>query len=256
MSYVVVCTVAFVVSTLTLFSGFGLGTLLMPAFALFFRTPIAIAATALVHLANNLFKLLLVGRHADPGVVVRFALPAGAGAVLGAGVLARVAELPPLAVYDLAGRAREVTPVKLTIGVLILGFALLELLPRRRRLRFARRHLMVGGLVSGFFGGLSGHQGALRSVVLVSARLDKDAFVGTSVVAAVVVDVARLLVYGIQMIPAEKGLSPLVVAATAAALVGSFIGTRLLGAMTMRSIQLMVGAMLVLVGTGLATGLF
>ena len=34
MSYVLVCLVALVASTLTLFSGFGLGTLLLPAFAL------------------------------------------------------------------------------------------------------------------------------------------------------------------------------------------------------------------------------
>ena len=36
MEYLVVCTVALVVSGLTLFSGFGLGTVLMPALALFF----------------------------------------------------------------------------------------------------------------------------------------------------------------------------------------------------------------------------
>ena len=71
-------------------------------------------------------------------MVVRFALTAGAGAMLGAAVLALVADLPPLAVHELAGRAREVTPVKLTIGVLILGFAIFELLPHLRRLRFAR----------------------------------------------------------------------------------------------------------------------
>ena len=39
----------------------------MPAFALFFPVPIAIAATALIHLANNLFKVYLVGRDADWG---------------------------------------------------------------------------------------------------------------------------------------------------------------------------------------------
>ncbi len=56
-----VCLVALLASGLTLFSGFGLGTLLLPAFALFFPVEIAVAATAIVHLINNLFKLLLVG---------------------------------------------------------------------------------------------------------------------------------------------------------------------------------------------------
>lgn len=65
MVYLIICAVALVVSALTLFSGFGLGTLLMPAFAIFFPIEIAIATTAIVHLANNIFKLVLVGKMAD-----------------------------------------------------------------------------------------------------------------------------------------------------------------------------------------------
>jgi hypothetical protein len=74
--YITICTVALLASGLTLFSGFGLGTILMPVFALFFPLPLAIASTAVVHLSNNLFKLLLLGRHADRGVVIRFGIPA------------------------------------------------------------------------------------------------------------------------------------------------------------------------------------
>ena len=58
MDILVVALVAFFASSLTLFSGFGLGTILMPAFALMMPVEVAIAATAVVHLANNLFKLV------------------------------------------------------------------------------------------------------------------------------------------------------------------------------------------------------
>lgn len=75
MEYLFVCTVAIMISTLTLFSGFGLGTVLMPAFALFFPVPVAIAATAVLRLANNIFKVILVGKKADWVVILRFALP-------------------------------------------------------------------------------------------------------------------------------------------------------------------------------------
>lgn len=91
MSYLIICTVALLVSGLTLFSGFGLGTLLMPAFALFFPVEVAVAATAIVHLANKIFKVGLVGRNADFGVVWRFALPAAVAAMLGALLLLSVA---------------------------------------------------------------------------------------------------------------------------------------------------------------------
>ena len=259
MSYVVVCTVALLVSALTLFSGFGLGTLLMPAFAIFFPVPVAIAATAVVHLANNLFKMVLVGRRADAAVVVRFALPAAAGAMLGAWLLTRFAEVPPLATYELGGR-REVTLVKLTIAALMIVFALFELRPGFERLGFDRRWLPLGGLLSGFFGGVSGHQGALRAAFLVNAGLDQAAFIGTNVAAAVIVDVARLVVYGAglhesHLLPVAPGTGGLVMAATLAAFVGAFLGTRLIGSVTMHAVRVTVGAMLLIVALGLGAGL-
>lgn len=67
MAYIVISITALFVSALTLFSGFELGTVLMPAFALFFPIQIVTAATAVVHLANNIFKIILVGRDADRG---------------------------------------------------------------------------------------------------------------------------------------------------------------------------------------------
>jgi hypothetical protein len=49
MEYVVICLAAIITSGLTLFSGFGLGTLLMPVFAVFFPVEVAVALTAIVH---------------------------------------------------------------------------------------------------------------------------------------------------------------------------------------------------------------
>jgi hypothetical protein len=175
----------------------------------------------------------------------------------GAAVLTRFADVPPLATYELGGRVRELTLVKLTVGALMLVFAVLELVPGFARLRFPPRWLVVGGLLSGFFGGLSGHQGALRSAFLVNAGLAKDAFVGTSVVSVVVVDLARLPVYGAGLHGALvqlDGLGGLVGAATLAAFAGSFLGARLLGTITMRSIRLIVGTMLIAVAVCLGAG--
>jgi len=47
--YVIICLAAFLASALTFFSGFGLGTILMPVFALFFPVEVAIGLTAIVH---------------------------------------------------------------------------------------------------------------------------------------------------------------------------------------------------------------
>ncbi|VAX41501.1 Protein of unknown function DUF81, partial [hydrothermal vent metagenome] len=151
--------VALVAAGLTLFSGFGLGTLLLPAFAAFFPPEIAIGATAIVHFANNCFKLVLIGRNADWRVVVRFGLPAILAAVVGALLLGQLASVhTPLVSYELAGRVGAVTPIGLVVGVLIVCFAAIELHPKIKRLEINPRYLPIGGVLSGFFGGLSGHQ--------------------------------------------------------------------------------------------------
>src|SRR5512140_67957 len=115
MNYLAICLCAFLASGLTLFSGFGLGTLLLPVMALFFPIDAAIALTAVVHCLNNLFKFALLGRHADRGTVLRFGLPAILAALAGAGALLWLSHLPPLFSYQLLGRHLKVTPVKLVI---------------------------------------------------------------------------------------------------------------------------------------------
>jgi hypothetical protein len=260
MEYLLISFVALVVSALTLFSGFGLGTVLMPVFALFFPLPVAVAATAVVHLANNLFKLALLGRWANWSIVARFALPAAIMAMVGAALLALFDRLPPLVNYQLGDQLHQVSVVKLVIALVIIAFALFDLLPRFHDLTFDPRYLPLGGMLSGFFGGLSGNQGALRSAFLIKAGLDKEAFVGTGVVATVLVDVARLLVYGLAFYTTsfaqlESGVFGLVLAATLAAFVGAVLGRRWLKKVTLRTVQVIVGVGLILLGFGLGIGL-
>jgi hypothetical protein len=258
--YALVAITALVVSGLTLFSGFGLGTVLMPAFALFFPVPTAIAATAVVHLANNLFKAGLVGRQADWRVVTRFSVPAAIAAAFGASALVLFAGLPVLGSYELLGRQHEVTAVKLAIGILIVGFALLELSPAFAALAIPPRYLVFGGLLSGFFGGLSGNQGAFRSAFLIKLGLSKQAFIATGVVSAVIVDTVRLAVYGASYVTAgfealPREIAGVVIAATLAAFAGSYLGARLLRKVTLRVVRIIVALTMVGVGAALAAGL-
>lgn len=255
MSYVVICTVALFASALTFFSGFGLGTLLLPAFALFVPIEQAVALTAVVHLLNSLFKLLLTVKHADWPVVLRFGLPALAMSFAGAWLLLWLAGGAPLFTYRPFGHVVAVTPASFVIGLLLLVFALLELLPAFRNLAFPPRYLAAGGALSGFFGGLSGMQGALRSAFLVRAGLSKEGFIATGVVLACVIDLARLAVY--SSMPHENVGSNLYLlgAAVLAAFAGAAIGNSHLRKMTLPGIQRFVAVLLVAVALGLMSGL-
>ncbi|MGE5844537.1 MAG: TSUP family transporter [Syntrophaceae bacterium] len=256
MEYVVIAIASFLISGLTLFSGFGLGTLLLPFFALFFPLDMAVALTAVVHLLNNLFKLVLLGRKADRAVVLRFGIPAIVASFAGAEGLLFLSGMNPLCQYALGGKIFFVTPLKVAIAVLIIVFALFEIVPRLARLSFDRRYLVLGGVLSGFFGGLSGHQGALRSAFLLRAGLSPEGFIATGVVIACLVDIVRVPVYITHFSSAVLGASGmLLVVATLAAFLGAFIGNRLAKKVTMRYVQIVVAVMLFVIAIGLGTGL-
>jgi uncharacterized membrane protein YfcA len=234
----------------------------MPVFAIFFPIEVAIAATAVVHLANNLFKLGLLVRHADWGVVARFAMPGALMAVVGALILTSLSDLPVLATYAIGNQSFEVMTIKVVIGVLIAVFALLELVPSlEARIQFSRKYLILGGGLSGFFGGLSGFQGALRSAVLIRCGLEKEVFIATGVVCAVVVDFFRLATYGVAFFSRHFGMvvqaggAGLVGTTTLAAFVGALVGARLMKKVKMVTVQWIVGVMLVFLAIGLSAGL-
>lgn len=254
MSYAVIGAAALGASLLTLFSGFGLGTLLMPAFALFFPPDAAVALTALVHLANNLFKLVLLGRFADRPLVLRFGLPSIVGAALGAWLLVALSGMGALATWTLGGRVCSVTGLKLTIAALMLGFVAFELWAEER-LHVPPRLIPAGGLLSGFFGGLSGHQGALRAAVLVRAGLSKEAFIATGVVVACLVDVTRLSIYAEHLRRTAAGHGTLLAWAGLWAFVGTFVGSRLVKKATMGTVRAVVASLMSLVAVLLASGL-
>lgn len=256
MDFLVICSVAFVASVLTFFTGFGLGTLLLPAFAAFFPAEVAVALTAVVHFLNSLFKLVLVGRRANIHIAVRFGVPAIVAAFGGAFVLVWLASQEPLWAYEVAGRSFQVMPVAFVIAVLMVVFAILELWPRFKQASIPMRYMPIGGLLTGFFGGLSGHQGALRSAFLIRAGLEKDSFVATGVVIAAVVDVTRLLVYSERFFAADLARNgPLLGAAVLAAFAGAVAGNRLLHKISLRSIEVAVAVLLVIVAMGLGTGI-
>lgn len=256
MEYAVVAIAALLGAGLTLFSGFGLGTVLLGVLVLIFPPGIAVVVTAVVHFLNNIFKFALLGRHADRAVVLRFGLPAIVGAWLGAQALVLLTEFPPLWTYVLAGEVHVITPVKLAIGILLLAFALLELSPRAQLASVPRRHLALGGLLSGFFGGLSGHQGALRSMFLLKAGLTKEGFIATGIVIALFIDVTRLSTYFTGLDDFDWHANILLIAiATVAAFAGSFIGTRILNKVTFKTVQYVVVALLLLISLGLSSGL-
>jgi hypothetical protein len=256
MEIIIIVIAAFFTAMLTFFSGFGLGTILAPVFAIFFPIDVAIALTGVVHFSNNLFKIALVGKNTDKAVLLKFGIPAILASFLGAWLLLKITVLPTLYQYQLWGKDFEITPVKLIIALLLITFSILEISPSFQKVQFSKDKLMLGGALSGFFGGLSGIQGAIRSAFLIKSGLSKEAYIATGVVIACLVDFTRLTVYASRFTTANlhENLT-LLISATLAAIAGALIGSKLLKKVTLRFIQLIVAVMLVLISIALGLGI-
>lgn len=256
LEYVLICVTALLASLLTFFSGFGLGTILLPVLALFFPIDIAIALTGIVHLLNNLFKLVLVGKYAVLKIVLKFGLPAIFAAFAGAELLIILTDVNPIAIYNIGDGIFFITPVKLIIAILMIAFSIIELIPKFKRLQFKENKLFLGGVLSGFFGGLSGHQGALRSAFLIKLGLSKESFIATGVVIACLIDFTRLSVYFNRFI--GSGVTDninLLIIATISAFIGAYFGNMLLNKVTLNFIQTFVAVMILIIAIGLGAGL-
>ena len=259
MDFVVIGLVAFLASGLTLYSGFGLGTVLLPAFALFFSAPVAVAATGVVHLLNGLFKGGLLWRQAHWGTVLRFGLPAIPAAVAGAWLLGRLGAGEALFTWSAAGRAFGPTPAAVTVGAVMIVLGLLELQPWFQRLAAPPRLAPVGGLATGFLGGLTGQQGALRSMFLLRFGLDPARFIATGAMIAVLIDLSRLPVYALTVgsaagtLDTRQGL--LVGWAVLCAFAGAWGAVRWLKKVTIGLVRGVVAAAMLTIGAALMAGL-
>ena len=142
------------------------------------------------------------------------------------------------------------------IGIFIIIFSAVELVPGNKKLSFGQKYLPIGGLLSGFFGGLSGHQGALRSGFLIRAGLTKEAFIATGVVISCLVDFSRLFIYRSQFFDVNfENTGLLLLAAVAFAFLGAFLGKRYLKKVTIRSIRIFVSILLFAIAICLIMGI-
>lgn len=251
----IIILVSFIASLLTFFSGFGLGTLLTPVFALFFPLPTAITLTAIVHFLNNIFKLGLVFKNINWPIAFRFGIASIAGALIGAYCLNYLDSSSLNITYHLFHKELTTSFLKITVALLLIVFALFELIPVLKKIEFGTNKLLIGGIITGFFGGLTGNQGALRSAFLIRFNLTKEMFIATGIIIACMVDISRLSVY-MKHFSSEliNNNSSLLIGATISAFAGAFIGSKALKKVTLSFVQNIVACMLLLIATLLGLG--
>jgi uncharacterized membrane protein YfcA len=246
MEYVVIPIVALLSSILTLLSGFGLGMLLSAAMFLFFPLDVAVAITAVVHFANNIFKFSIFKKYINYGIVLKFGLPALIFSFLGALLLTKITGLSAFAEISFGTQIFKFFPLNATLGFLMIFFAWVPLNTKKHS---SFIFLASGGILSGFFGGLAGHQGGIRSAFLSKLKLRKEVFIASGVMISLIVDITRISVYFKKGVlePARNEIN-LVLLAILFAFIGVYFGKKLMEKTTFEIIKKIVQILLTFQG--------
>lgn len=193
-------------------AGFGIGSILTPALSTQVPATVAVAAVSIPHFAATALRLWMLRSHIDLQLLKSFGVMSAIGGLCGA------------ALSSLAtSRSLEIT-----LAMLLLFVGLGTLTGTTKRMRFSGPSAWIAGTVSGFLGGLVGNQGGLRAGAMTGLGVSRDAFVATATATGLIVDTARMPVYFAVRWSELAALWPLILGMTVTALIGTFIGTKLL----------------------------
>lgn len=202
--------VCVVVAALTVPAGFGLATMMTPVFLVWFDPHQAIAGVAIVHGVHNLIKSRMLREHIDRDALKRFGWALLIGALIGAVLQSFIPS----------------DPLLLVVGLALIVLPLLKVSESWSSIRLPEAEDRLGGFGSGFLGGLTGHQGALRAMFLKERLPDKSAYAATAAVLALVVDLTRIPIYLVNDASVLSTNTWLMVGFVLSALVGAQLGKR------------------------------
>ena len=220
-------------------AGFGIGSLLTPAISTLTGARLAVAAVSIPHAVGTAIRFWRFRRDINWAVVRSFGVMSAAGGLTGAllntWTTNRVLEIVFGSLLLIAG-ASQVT-----------GYA--------QRWHLRGPLAWVGGALSGFFGGLVGNQGGIRTAAMLGFEVGKRQFVATTTAVALLIDVARVPIYLAVDADELAPLWPTMMFATVGVVVGTFFGETLLARVPEQRFRAVIGALLFLLGLSFLIGL-
>jgi len=234
--HVFVLLAAVLAGAVAALSGFGVGSLLTPLLAVRYGAKLAVAIVSVPHLVATAARFSNLREHVDRRVFLNFGILSAVGGLLGALLNAR-ANSPALAIV---------------FGGLLMFAGISGLSGFTDRMHFGRRTAWVAGALSGFFGGLVGNQGGIRSAALLGFAIKKETLVATATAVALIVDGSRMPVYLAIESKGILGAWPLLIVATIGVLLGTFWGVGLLRKMPERAFRRLLDCLILALGIYMA----
>ena len=213
-------------------SGFGTSTIMVPVLTLFFPLPLTLLFVGVIHLFGDLWKMLLFRKGLDWRLVLSFGAPgvllSYVGAELSVGADAAILER--------------------LLGAFLLLYVLFLFRHESWRLPQSTAVAVSGGALSGFFAGLFGVGGAIRSTFLAAFNLPKETYIFVSGAVALVIDLVRVGTYLGEGVRLETMLLYGMAAFVPISLLGAFLAKKVVNRIPQRTFRLVIAVLLGLIG--------
>ncbi|OGK27713.1 hypothetical protein A3C28_02375 [Candidatus Roizmanbacteria bacterium RIFCSPHIGHO2_02_FULL_39_9] len=232
MELIYLTTLTLIASAVGTMTGFGTSTIMVPLLSLFLPLPLVLLFVGVLHWFGDIWKMLFFKKGFNGKLILLFGIP---------GIIASfwAARLPLTLPEELLQRS---------LGLfLVLYVAILWLKPDWK-MKPSNNNALLGGALSGFFSGVFGVGGALRSTFLSAYNLPKSVFLFTSGVIGLLIDSSRVTQYFISGIRIEGYLLLTLVVCVPISLLGAYLAKKLIDKIPQRSFRLFIAVALFLVG--------
>ncbi len=230
--YLCVMLVAIFAGIVAAISGFGIGSLVTPLFALRIDLPLAVAAVSIPHLIGTAYRFILIKNDLNRKVLIEFGIWSAIGGLVGGLLAIAIHNKELIIVFALL--------LTFTGSVGALGYS--------EKMRFPKNLSWIAGLTSGAFGGMAGNQGGIRSAALLGFNLSKTEFVATTTAIGLIVDFARMPVYFYFQWSNLLQLWLPIILATIGVLAGTWLGRLVLHKIPESIFKRIVSVLILLIG--------
>lgn len=218
-------------------SGFGIGSLLTPLFAIKTGISVAVASVAIAHFVGTLLRFIMWRKYINRKILMSFGITSALGGLTGA---------------ILHNYFYNVT-LSITFGCLLIFAGSMEITGLSKKIRFPGIVAWIAGGLSGLFGGLVGNQGGIRSAALIGFNLRPKEFVATATGIALMVDLARLPIYIYYQHQEIFSLRLSILIAIIGVVIGTAIGGRILKKIPRKIYQKSLASIFILIGLFILT---
>jgi uncharacterized membrane protein YfcA len=211
--------------------GFGSSVFFVPVANFYFDFQSVLGITALFHLSSNLTKIAFFRKGLNKRLILYLGVPAMIFVTVGAVLSSYV----------------DPTLLGLILGFFLIILSLVFLIFKKLIIKDSSRNAITGGVLSGLSAGLLGTGGAIRGLTMAAFKMDKATFIATSAVIDFGVDASRAIVYYFNgyMKPEHVYLAVLLLIV---AIVGTWIGKRILSYFSQEQFRTFVLVLILFIG--------